>query len=80
MTSTEFPMDTAIAPVALSWPKDMPAQFALLRRALARGPATAQDVARALKGAPHGERMTEMLRTPVAFGEARLLGPDRYTT
>jgi hypothetical protein len=36
--------------------------------------------ARAFKGAPHGEKMEDMLHTLVAFGEARLLGPDRYTT
>ena len=57
----------------------MPAQFALLRRPLTRGPATARDVARAFKGAPRGEKMEDMLRTLVAFGEARPLGPDRYT-
>jgi hypothetical protein len=75
----EMPMDSAIAPGALPWPKDMPAQFALLRSALARGPATAQDVARAFKGAPRKERMAEMLRTLAALGQARALGPDRYT-
>ena len=75
----EMPMDPAIAPGAQPWPKDMPAQFALLRSALAAGPASPQDVSRAFKGAPRKEKMAEMLRTLAALGQARALGPDRYT-
>jgi hypothetical protein len=74
---TEIPMSEAPA-AAATWPKDVPTQFIVLRSALARGPASAQDVTRRFKGAPRGAKMAEMLATLAALGQARPVGGGRY--
>jgi hypothetical protein len=75
---TEMAVGETTAPGAPVWPKDAPSQFIVLRAALTRGPATAQDVARRFKGAPRGGKMTEMLVTLAALGQARPVGDGRY--
>jgi hypothetical protein len=75
---TELAVEEAAAPGAVAWPKDVPSQFILLRTALARGPASAQEASRRFKGAPRGPKMAEMLATLAALGQARPLGDGRY--
>jgi hypothetical protein len=75
---TEMAVEEAAAPDAVAWPKDVPSQFILLRTALARGPASAQEASRRFKGAPRGPKMAEMLATLAALGQARPLGDGRY--
>ena len=60
------------------WPKDAPAQYMVLRAALASGPASARDMARAFKGAPRAGKLGEMLATLAALGQARQVGEGRY--
>jgi len=60
------------------WPKDAPAQFVALRRALAEGPASARDLAPRFTGAPRGRKMAAMLATLAALGQARDIGGGRY--
>jgi hypothetical protein len=70
------------APDAISWPRDDAArQFIVLRTALARStaPAAPAELARRVKGAPHGAKIGEMLRVLVAVGQAREAGSGRYT-
>ena len=64
--------------VTILRPKDEPAQFVALRAALRQGPVTARDIARRFKGAPRGDRLTKMLRTLEALGQARPLPGDRF--
>jgi len=75
---TEMRVDETAVPGAAVWPKEVPSQFIALRSALARGPASAQDVARRFKGAPRGAKMAEMLATLAALGQARPVGNGRY--
>ena len=75
---TEMVVDETAASDALPWPKDAPSQFIMLRGALARGPASVQDMSRRFKGAPRGARMAEMLATLAALGQARTIGDGRY--
>ena len=74
----EMAVDDTATPGALPWPKDVPSQFIILRTALTRGPASAQDVARRFKGAPRGAKMDEMLKTLAALGQALPVGNGRY--
>lgn len=76
---TEMAVGETAAPGAPVWPKDVPAQFIILRTALTRGPASAQEVSRRFKGAPRGAKMAEMLATLAALGQARAMGDGRYT-
>lgn len=76
---TEMAVGETAAPGAALWPKDVPSQFIILRTALTRGPASAQDVSRRFKGAPRGAKMAEMLATLAALGQARAVGDGRYT-
>jgi hypothetical protein len=75
---TEMEVAETAAPGAIAWPKDVPSQFIVLRTALTRGPASAQDVSRRFKGAPRGAKMAEMLATLAALGQARPVGDGRY--
>jgi hypothetical protein len=75
---TEMAVGETAAPGAVAWPKDVPSQFIILRTALTRGPASAQDVSRRFKGAPRGAKMAEMLATLAALGQARPVGDGRY--
>jgi hypothetical protein len=75
---TEMAVEETTAPGAVAWPKDVPSQFIILRTALTRGPASAQDVSRRFKGAPRGAKMAEMLATLAALGQARPVGDGRY--
>jgi len=75
---TEMAVAEATAPGAIPWPKDVPAQFIILRSALARGPASARDVARRFKGAPRPAKMGEMLETLAALGQARRVSDGRF--
>lgn len=75
---TEMAVAESTAPDAAPWPKDVPSQFILLRTALARAPASAQDMSRRFKGAPRGTKMAEMLATLAALGQARSIGNGRY--
>jgi len=75
---TEMAMGETAAPGAVAWPKDAPSQFIILRAALTRGPASAQDMSRRFKGAPRGAKMAEMLATLAALGQARPVGDGRY--
>ena len=75
---TEMAVAETTAPGAVAWPKDVPSQFVVLRTALARGPASAQDVTRRFKGPPRGAKMAEMLATLAALGQARPVGDGRY--
>ena len=63
---------------APQWPVEGPAQYVALRAALARGPASAREVARRFKGAPRSAKMGEMLATLAALGQARPLEDGRY--
>jgi hypothetical protein len=74
----EMAVDDTATPGALPWPKDAPTQYIMLRTALTRGPASAQDVARRFKGAPRGAKMDEMLKTLAALGQALPMGDGRY--
>jgi hypothetical protein len=74
----EMAVDDTATPGALPWPKDAPTQYIMLRTALTRGPASAQDVARRFKGAPRGAKMDEMLKTLAALGQALPVGNGRY--
>lgn len=67
---TEMAVAETTAPGAVAWPRDVPSQFVLLRTALTRVPASAQDVTRRFKGAPRGAKMAEMLVTLAALGQA----------
>ena len=67
----------AIAGV-LQWPKAEPDQFVMLRGALRNGPVTVREVAKSIKGATGGARMTRMLETLVALGQARAVAGGRY--
>ena len=71
---TELAVAEASLSGAASRPKHVPSQSVLLRSALTRGPATAQDGARRLKGAPRGAKMPEIPATLAALGQARPLG------
>jgi len=75
---TEMAVVETVVPGAAAWPKDVPSQFIILRAALARGPASAQDVSRRFNGAPRGAKMAEMLATLAALGQARPVGDGRY--
>jgi hypothetical protein len=75
---TEMDVAEGEAGVLRPWPKDMPAQYVALRRALATGPATPQHLARRFKGAPRGAKLAEMVATLAALGQARDLGGGRY--
>lgn len=75
---TEMEVGETATPGAVAWPKDVPAQFIILRTTLTRGPASAQDVSRRFKGAPRGAKMAEMLATLAALGQARPVGDGRY--
>jgi len=77
---TELAVLEGVALALQPRPKEAPAQFIALRSALTRGPATAQDLSRRFKGAPRGRRMTEMLATLAALGQARPVGGGRYST
>jgi hypothetical protein len=68
----------AAVPDAAKWPKEEPAQFVALRAALRQGPVTAREIARRFKGAPRADRLTKMLRTLEALGQARPLPGDRF--
>jgi hypothetical protein len=68
----------AAIPDAAKWPKEEPAQFVALRAALRQGPVTAREIARRFKGAPRADRLTKMLRTLEALGQARPLPGDRF--
>jgi hypothetical protein len=75
---TELAVGEVAAAAVQPWPKDAPSQFILLRSALARGPASPQEMARRFKGAPRGGKMAEMLATLAALGQARPVGDGRY--
>lgn len=75
---TEMVVGEGATAGAVAWPKDAPSQFIVLRSALTRGPATAQDVSRQFKGAPRGARMAEMLATLAALGQARPVGNGKF--
>ena len=60
--------------VTIMRPKDERAQFVALRQ----GPVTAREIARRFKGAPRADRLTKMLRTLEALGQARPLPGDRF--
>ncbi|MFC3026979.1 MULTISPECIES: class I SAM-dependent DNA methyltransferase [Roseomonadaceae] len=74
----EMLVPEAAIPGAPPWPVEGPAQYVALRAALARGPASAREVARRFKGAPRTAKMGEMLATLAALGQARPLGDGRY--
>jgi hypothetical protein len=76
---TEMAVGETAAPGAVAWPKDVPSQFIILRTALTRGAASAQDVSRRFKGAPRGAKMAEMLETLAALGQARPVGDGRFS-
>lgn len=73
--------DAAPTPSAITaWPAEEAAQYLALRQALRTGPATARDLALRLKGAPkRGDRLSKILATLVALGQARDLGGNRFT-
>jgi hypothetical protein len=75
---TDMEMAKAAVPGAIAGPTDGPSQFIILRSALTRGPASAQDVSRRFKGAPRGAKMAEMLATLAARGQARQVGDGRW--
>ncbi len=63
-----------------AWPKSLPEQVQAVRAALqtATGPVTAETIARAFQRA-RTEKVTELLITLVALGQARELEPGSYT-
>lgn len=61
------------------WPKAEPEQFLALRGALRAGPAEAREIARHFKGAPRGDRVTRMLETLTALGQAQRLDGGRFS-
>ncbi|MFN7633585.1 MAG: type IIL restriction-modification enzyme MmeI [Acetobacteraceae bacterium] len=75
----ELAVPEATAAIAPAWPKDLPAQLVALRSTIARGPASAQEVARRFKGAPRADKLREMLATLAALGQARDVGAGRFT-
>jgi hypothetical protein len=75
----ELAVPEATLPSAPAWPKDLPAQLVALRSTIARGPASAQEVARRFKGAPRADKLREMLATLAALGQARGVGAGRFT-
>lgn len=75
---TEMLVPDAAPAGAPAWPREAPAQYVALRAALARGPASARDVARRFQGAPRTARMDEMLATLAALGQARRVDDGRY--
>jgi hypothetical protein len=75
----ELAVPEATLPSAPAWPKDLPAQLVALRSTIARGPASAQEVARRFKGAPRADKLREMLATLAALGQARDVGAGRFT-
>jgi hypothetical protein len=70
----------AATPLAAQpWPKDTPAQYTALRRAITTTtPAAPQDIARQFKGAPRGAKLRDMLATLAALGQARAMADGRY--
>jgi hypothetical protein len=63
----------------LPWPKSLAEQAHAVRAALAAGtkPATPAEVARLFKGAK-SDRISELLETLTALGQARLVGEERF--
>lgn len=74
----ELGVEQAAAGAERAWPKDAPSQFIVLRSALADTPGLPRDLARRFGGARRGRRLTEMLETLVALGQARSEGDGRY--
>lgn len=75
---TEMAIDGPTALAAQPWPKDTPAQYTALRRAITTTPAAPQDIARQFKGAPRGAKLRAMLATLAALGQARAMADGRY--
>ena len=74
-------IDEAVAVAAIQWPRDdTPAQYILLRAALARTrtPSTPVELASGVKGAPRRAKLDEMLRVLTAMGQAQHAGNNRY--
>ncbi len=75
-------LDLTDATIAMLWPRTQPAaQFILLRDTLAQLPAAATplEIARRIPGAPRTPRLTEMLDTLTALGQAHKTPDNRYT-
>jgi hypothetical protein len=76
----EMEVAPAVAAARQSWPRELPDQFKAVRDALASegAPAAAEQVASRFVRARR-DRVAEVLATLVSLGQARLVGPGRYT-
>jgi hypothetical protein len=76
-------MEEVITADSISWPRnDAAGQYIVLRNALARAaaPTSAGALAKLVKGAPRGAKISEMLRVLTALGQAKIADDARFTT